>query len=155
MATRSRGRNWCFTLNNHTVREITTLTQAFSEKNGTYVFQEEKGAEGTKHLQGIVMFKNAISFNSIKKLMPRAHIEATKNKMASINYCTKEETRDGGIYSNFDYMNVTRKRKNAEMTTEEKNRWIVENMPRLVHELIQDTKRDGTQFYPPHPWDEE
>lgn len=97
-----RCRNWCFTLNNHTKDDIDTLTQQFSVKKSVYVFQEEKGENGTRHLQGLVCFPNAISQKSIKQIMPRAHLEVCKNKIASIQYCSKEETRDGNIFTNMD-----------------------------------------------------
>lgn len=89
-------RNWCFTLNNYTVEDIKVIC-GFDCK---YVFQEEIGDLGTKHLQGLLMFKSPRSFNSIKKLIPRAHWEPTKSKNASIRYCSKAETRAGEIYSN-------------------------------------------------------
>lgn len=92
----NKSRNWCFTLNNYDSKDIDTLTQCKFQ----YIFQEEKGEEGTPHLQGLLCSNNAISFNSIKKLLPRAHIEKCKNKNASINYCKKGESRFGKIYTN-------------------------------------------------------
>lgn len=91
-------RNWCFTLNNYTPEDIDTLTQSKFQ----YIFQEEKGENGTAHLQGLLCSNNAVSFNSIKKLIPKAHIEACKNKNASINYCKKGETRCGMVYTNVE-----------------------------------------------------
>lgn len=102
MASCSRNRNYCFTLNNYIAEDIDTITQAFSDKKAKYIFQEETGKEGTPHLQGSVFFENAMSFNKIKKILPKAHIEICKNKMASINYCQKGETRTGEIYTNMD-----------------------------------------------------
>lgn len=93
---RRRARNWCFTLNNYTSKNIDTLTQLLCE----YVFQEETGEKGTQHLQGVLMYKNAVSFNTIKDIIPNAHIEICRNKKASIKYCQKEETRTGKVYKN-------------------------------------------------------
>lgn len=105
-----KSRNWCFTLNNYEVEEPGTLAQLLSEKNFDFVFQEETGAQGTKHLQGLIICgKNAVSFNTIKSLLPKAHIEKCKNKQASINYCSKEDTRTGNIYTNINIKGVEKK----------------------------------------------
>lgn len=50
---------------------------------------------GTKHLQGYIHFKNARSFEAVKKLLPRAHVEPqiATNEQA-INYCKKPESKD-------------------------------------------------------------
>lgn len=89
-------RNWVFTLNNYMDSEVINIT----ELKCKYVFQKEKGENGTPHLQGLLMFKNAVSFNSVKKMIPRGHIERCNNMISSIKYCTKPETRDGEIYHN-------------------------------------------------------
>lgn len=93
-----KSRNWQFTLNNYTPEEIETICDSKYQ----YIFQEETGSEGTPHLQGMISSANAISFNSVKNLIPRAHIEAAKNKNALINYCQKGATRTGKIYCNVD-----------------------------------------------------
>ena len=93
-----RIRNWFLTINNYTQEDIDIIISI----NCNYVFQEEQGESGTKHLQCVLMFKNARTFTSIKKLLPRAHIEICKNVNDSIRYCCKSETRIGEIYSNID-----------------------------------------------------
>lgn len=93
-----RSRNWVFTLNNYSEIEVTQLTEQFSKISEGYIFQEEKGTEGTKHLQGLATFKNARSLRSMKKINSRAHWEVCKNKIASIKYCQKKETRAGRIW---------------------------------------------------------
>lgn len=57
-------------------------------------FQLEEGKNGTKHHQIYISFENAKSFDTIKKLFPKAHIEYMQGtpKQAS-DYCTKEDTR--------------------------------------------------------------
>lgn len=93
-----RGRKWCFTLNNYTEEEYDTLTQVLSEK-GKVIIGKEKGEEGTPHLQGYIECKNAIYFNSLKKLMPRAHIEKAKGTLEqNVAYCSKE----GDTFANFE-----------------------------------------------------
>ncbi len=95
-----KARNWCFTLNNYTVAEIAQIFDIKSNLNlKQFCFQEEKGEDGTPHLQGVLAFINAISFNSIKKLSPRAHWEKCKSLKASLAYCSKADTRNGEIFT--------------------------------------------------------
>lgn len=96
---RVRVRNWTFTLNNYTPEEIKDLAQ-----QECYLFQEETGENGTPHLQGMLCFPNPMSLSSMKKVNGRAHWEPCRNKIASIQYCSKEKTRTGKIYCNFDYL---------------------------------------------------
>lgn len=94
-----RSRNWCFTINNFDELDVKSIQDA----GGSYVMQEETGETGTKHLQGLICFPNAIALSGCKKKNRKAHWEVCRNKMASINYCTKSTTRTGEIYSNFEY----------------------------------------------------
>lgn len=66
------------------VKNIGTKTQC--------ILGNEKGKKKeTPHLQGYVEFKNARTFNQVKKLLPRAHIEKAKgNRQQNIDYCSKE-----------------------------------------------------------------
>ncbi len=100
-----RARSWAYTLNNYDQKDVTHLHSLFP-KGGTvnYVMQEEVGTEGTPHLQGCIRFKEAKTFATIKKIYPKAHWEQCKNWLASIRYCTKEDTREGEIYSNWNYV---------------------------------------------------
>lgn len=94
----SKSRGWAITINNYTKEDI-KLVEGL---DGEFCFQEETGESGTKHLQGMVYYKNARSFKMMKNLFRTAHIEKMKNKHASIKYCSKEETRTGKIYTNID-----------------------------------------------------
>lgn len=96
--TRVRSRNWCFTVNNYTEDDIKNLQK---ELEG-YVFQEETGENGTKHLQGVCWFKNPRDFGAVKKLHKSAHWEKCQNLEASKNYCSKEKTRTGCIFRSDD-----------------------------------------------------
>lgn len=99
---RQRARSWCFTVNNYTDEDIDTLTHHFLEiyKTKKYIFQEEIGKNDTPHLQGVVNFVNPQSFNAMKKISPTAHWEICRNLPAALNYCSKEDTRAGKIYTN-------------------------------------------------------
>lgn len=91
-----RARDWCFTINNYTADQETALKEYDQLPNLVYlVFGREVGESGTRHLQGYIYFKNARSFNAIRKLLFNAHIEKTKGtpKQAS-DYCKK----DGDYY---------------------------------------------------------
>lgn len=91
-------RSWCFTLNNYDKKDIKNLEKEFKDEK--YVFQEEVGENGTKHLQGVVTFKNQRYMNGLKMIDDRIHWEVCKNVMASRQYCQKKETRKGKVYKN-------------------------------------------------------
>lgn len=105
-----KARNWCFTLNNPTEEIVAQLHKQFLTQKIDFVFQEEKGKSGTPHLQGLLCFQHAKSFATIKKLMPTAHIEVCRNKIASMQYCSKEDTRDGRCFTNMDLSNTSSKK---------------------------------------------
>lgn len=128
----ARSRNWFFTLNNYTADDIKCLTEVKGNEY-QYVFQEEKGESGTPHLQGILMFKNARSFKSVKKLLKRAHLERVKNRLAAIRYCAKPETRIGNTYTNLDNLDTllhsdTKKIEQKKMSQDEMRKHAIDNM---------------------------
>ncbi len=93
-----RHRAYCFTLNNYTVEELTQIHSNF-DTCSEYIYGFEIGEEKTPHIQGYVKFKNPRSFDRIKSIIPRAHIEKARgNIKANFDYCSK-----GGDYeSNID-----------------------------------------------------
>lgn len=93
----TKKRAWCFTWNNYTNNNIEYLIQKLQSPT-SYLFGEEVGDSGTPHLQGVVRFKNARSFSSVRKLFMENHIEPCKNWQASLNYCSK----DGETYTNIE-----------------------------------------------------
>lgn len=84
---RVRGRNWQITINNPTFDDDTKI-RGFEK----FIFQYEMGEKGTPHIQGMVGSSNPSSFNSIKKILPCAHIEKANNVKALIDYCKKGDT---------------------------------------------------------------
>ena len=51
-------KGWFFTLNNYTEEDLTKILEFLeSGKVDKYAMQEEKGEEGTPHLQGQLMLK--------------------------------------------------------------------------------------------------
>lgn len=92
----TKGRNWMITINNYTKEHIETIKLL----DCNHIGQEETGQSGTRHLQMILMYPNAISFKTLKTKLPTAHIELCRNKNAGVNYCVKQDTRTGPIYAN-------------------------------------------------------
>jgi len=90
-----RCRAWVFTLNNYTEEDIQKITGTECLR---FVFQEEIGEQGTKHLQGFIEHKNPRTMSAMKKLLERAHWEKCNNIKASIAYCQKPETRNGRVF---------------------------------------------------------
>lgn len=95
-----KARNWIFTLNNYTENNVAQiLALKANPKLKILVFQEEIGENGTPHLQGVLAYENAVSFSSVKKILPRAHWEKCRSLKASLAYCSKEDTRNGKLYT--------------------------------------------------------
>lgn len=103
-------RNWCFTINNPTDEDRESLIPMKSFNHDPPVptlpsgvkyikFQLERGKEGTPHFQGVVVFKSQVVLKSVKKLMPRAHLEPCRDLRSSLIYCEKEDTRVDGPWS--------------------------------------------------------
>ncbi len=98
---RNRARTWCFTLNNYKEEDLVSMSHnKWSDMEiSRFVFQEEIGEENkTPHLQGMVQFKNQVSFTSLKEFHDKIRWSKCKNLKASIKYCSKEDTRNGKIY---------------------------------------------------------
>lgn len=139
----SRNRSYCFTLNNYSDEDIKSIQNIDCK----YCFQEETGAQGTKHLQGVLYFKNARSFAAVKKMIPRAHIEKTIDFNASVRYCSKEDSRTGKIYTNLGDLSVfgtNSTDKKVKIPWEEKlfkeNRKLWEEM--MVQRAVEETLLD-------------
>ena len=89
---------WFFTFNNYTVEQIEQLEQVLRHECKWYIFQEETGEEGTPHLQGTISLKVKQRLTQLKVINVAIHWEPTKCVKASIEYCTKYESRTGRIY---------------------------------------------------------
>lgn len=134
-----RSRNYCFTLNNPTATEIAVIVGGSFQ----YVFQEERAASGTYHLQGFIKFKNESSLIQVKKVNDRAHWEVTRNVPASIQYCTKADTRIGPVQTNMDltkYIKVTKEQKSSDFE-EKKKTFIKEDIQKYMDEKFPKYKK--------------
>jgi len=62
----------------------------------SWTVQEEVGESGTCHLQGCIEYKLQKDLTVMKKNFPRAHLEICRDWEASIEYCSKAESRKEG-----------------------------------------------------------
>lgn len=85
-------RGWVWTLNNYTEDDEVRMRDLVSDARVKYcLYGREVGSEGTRHLQGYLYCFNAIAFSSVKKMLPRCHIERQRGTIAqAIEYCRKD-----------------------------------------------------------------
>lgn len=99
----AKGRKWCFTVNNWTEAEHSALKELFELRKWLFIIGKETGTKGTAHLQGYVEMKNPISFLSMKKSIPRAHLEKAKGTpKQNFDYCSK----DNDFVTNMKFIKV-------------------------------------------------
>lgn len=92
MPSQSRSTRWCFTINNPTEENETTL-QALDVKY--LVYGRETGEQGTFHLQGFVIWHHAKSLTSSREHLGGGHLEPARGTNAqAADYCKK----DGNYY---------------------------------------------------------
>lgn len=87
-----QAKRWCFTLNNYSSEEVSSITALFDREDVQYlVFGYEVGESGTQHLQGYIHFTIAKRFSFVQESIPRAHLEVARgsNEQAS-EYCKKD-----------------------------------------------------------------
>ena len=89
---------YVFTINNPEAPLDTAAWEAAGVRLA--VWQQERGAEGTPHLQGYITFKKNHRRPAVERLLGgRAFLEPAKGKHAQcVAYCTKEDTRVGGPF---------------------------------------------------------
>lgn len=81
-------RNFCFTINNYNEEDE---NQILNIKWKYVVCGREEGKEGTPHLQGYMELDKRTRFNTVKKWLPRAHIEERKGTaLQASEYCKKD-----------------------------------------------------------------
>lgn len=86
----SPSKRWCFTLNNYTEDEISSIVPVFKEYCIVALFSKEVGESGTPHLQGYFEFKTKRRPSSVFQCK-RIHFEkAIGNKQQNIEYCCKD-----------------------------------------------------------------
>lgn len=92
-----KSRSWFFTWNNpdETAAQLAQLLHLLDPK--AFVYQREKGEEGTEHYQGCVYLKNQCVMPC--HLNPKIHWERCKSWVKAIKYCSKEDTRIEGPWT--------------------------------------------------------
>lgn len=92
--------NWFFTLP-ITSSQISQIWELLNEISKKFVFQIEKGEDtGYLHYQGVFSLKMKEYFNAVKNMLPNeAHIEPAKDLWKAIGYCSKENTRIDGPWT--------------------------------------------------------
>lgn len=93
----SQSKHLFFTFNNYEQSDIDNLIKVFKDIYIEYIFQEEQGSNGTKHLQGYIHLITK-SRGTDLGLPKQIHWEKVKNIKAAMNYCCKEDTRIGAVY---------------------------------------------------------
>lgn len=82
------------------VEDIKTTLKTICSR---WVFQAERGQETSKlHLQGRLSFKQAKRLSECQKVIKGAHFSPEHDTSAGEFYCTKEETREAGPWSDQD-----------------------------------------------------
>lgn len=88
----SRAKRWCFTLNNYTEDEFEGICSWLTANSKYAIVGKEKGAEGTRHLQGYCETIERYRFRNLKaKISERCHLELSKGTGDdNRRYCSKE-----------------------------------------------------------------
>lgn len=94
-----QGTNWIFTINNPGEGDDWSQL-GFADTVAYACWQLECGAEGTRHLQGWIVFKTRVRLSTVKSAsqhLQRAHLEVQRgtNRQAK-DYVTKDDTRVAG-----------------------------------------------------------
>lgn len=85
-------KNWVFTINNPTDDDVPSTWEY-----KYVVWQVERGAEGTRHLQGYVQMLRQHKLTGMKKVHSTAHWEVRKGTHSEAReYAMKESTREDG-----------------------------------------------------------
>lgn len=89
-----QGKYWCFTVNNYSDAEYTSLSELVSGGDASYiVIGKESGESGTPHLQGYVEFPRKKRLGGVKRLggLQRAHLERRRGTaVEAADYCKKD-----------------------------------------------------------------
>ena len=98
---KKKHRAYCLTLNNYSPEELEHWNRHFNHCGKNWIIGKEVGEdEKTPHLQAYIQYKSARSFDKMKVLFPKAHIEAAKGNLKdNYEYCIK----DGDFTTNMNF----------------------------------------------------
>lgn len=90
--TMSKHKGFCFTINNPTLIDDVELDCLQQQPSVAYcIYGRETGEGGTPHYQGFVRFKHNVTFQRVKSLLSRAHIEVQRGtSQQAAEYCKKD-----------------------------------------------------------------
>ena len=87
----ARARPWCWTLNNYTEDDATSILGMVPDYFRYVCFGREIGESGTPHLQGYAYSTHPRGLSWCRERIPRAHWEISKGKPEqAIGYCEKD-----------------------------------------------------------------
>lgn len=100
---------WVFTLNNPSQEDKDHVANLGEHELVRYlIVGRERGAGGTPHFQGFVIFNRSVRRSRVSGLLPRAHLEITRGTSEQAStYCKKEGDFDE--YGTFPTNNTTNK----------------------------------------------
>jgi hypothetical protein len=88
-----QNRNWVFTVNNPTGDDVSRIRSLEGQSVKYLRCKPERGESGTLHLQGLVLFTNARTFEGVKRLFGGAHLEVMRGSVhQALTYVEKEES---------------------------------------------------------------
>lgn len=163
----SRGKNWCFTLNNYSEDDCKRIKLLVSKNACDYiVYGEEVGDSGTPHLQGFISFSKRVYLKDAKKhISDRAHVELARMIPESIIYCKKDGKvfEDGvlpsgqGKRSDIDDFKLDVKAGLCNLKDiREKHSGVYAKFKSFVVEYVNDNAPDiPVSDYPLHEWQSE
>lgn len=98
MAPGTNGKRWAFTINNFV--SVDAPNSWDKEKVVFCYWQHERGAEGTPHLQGVVVLARSSRISALKKLHATAHWTLCNGTLdQNIEYCSKSDTKVAGPWN--------------------------------------------------------
>ena len=90
----SPAKKWCFTFNNYTKDELSSIVPVFQSECKFGIVAHEVGEEGTPHLQGYLEFiKKCRAFGNggVFHKYPKMHFEkARESRQENVDYCSKD-----------------------------------------------------------------
>ena len=118
---------WCFTLNNPTEEEVRNL-KVLPRGIQYLIWQEERGENGTLHLQGYFESVQRVTVQWLKNnFNGRAHFEVRHGTQEeACAYCRKADTYTGG-----DRVELGEKRVDRRRASEESKRERIESLDKL------------------------
>lgn len=85
-----RAKRWVLTWNNPPENWRDVLEYLFQRFNGKYIIaEEERGEEGTFHIQGYVRFGQSLYYRTLRSIVPGYWDIARGDEVSNYRYCTK------------------------------------------------------------------